>query len=202
MRTKDTLLRSAYEHCRRITKERAKNFYYAFVTLPAPKRRAIYAVYTFCRKCDDIADGEMPLDSKLHLLAEQRERLEKCYQENSDEQAFIALQHAVINYGIPKDYLDEVIKGVEMDLTWQRYPSFDDLRLYCYRVASVIGLICLEIFEYRDPVAKIHAEDLGLAMQLTNILRDVREDLGRGRIYLPQQELKRFDYSGWCLKRT
>lgn len=201
MGSKDTLLRSAYDYCRLITKEQAKNFYYAFLTLPPPKRRAIYTAYTFCRECDDIADEEMTLERKLRLLVEQRNKLDQCFAGKSQEPSFIALSDAVLRYDIPKEYLDEVINGVEMDLTLQRYSTFEDLRLYCYRVASVIGLICLQIFEYHDEVAKDYAVDLGLAMQLTNILRDVREDLQRGRIYLPLEDLKRFAYSVEELKR-
>lgn len=185
----------AYEQCRLITKREAKNFFYAFITLPSHKRKAIYATYAFCRHCDDAVDQEMPQQDKLNALSILRRRLEAAYQGEPEGAVFTALSHAARTYSIPQAYLQEVINGVEMDLTKSRYETFDELRLYCYRVASVVGLICLEIFGYRAPVAKEHAVDLGLAMQLTNILRDVQEDLTRDRVYIPRQEMERFGYS-------
>ena len=191
----------AYEHCRQVTRRAAGNFYYAFVTLPPPRRRAIYAAYAFCRLCDDAADEDLPLQEKLRLLRELRERLALAYEGHPHGPVFTALADAARRYHIPMEHLEEVTRGVEMDLTVTRYPSFGALRLYCYRVASVVGLVCLQVFGYRDPRARDYAVDLGLAMQLTNILRDVKEDLERGRIYLPLDELAQFHYSEEDLAR-
>ena len=187
-------LKAAYDHCRRVTRTEAKNFYYAFRTLPAKKRRAIYAAYAFCRLCDDIADGDLPLDEKSRLLEETRGRLSS--DTNADRHpVFRALRDTIDSFDIPVRYFHEVIQGVEMDLTRTRYGTFEELRVYCYRVASAVGLVCIEIFGYTDERAKEYAVDLGLAMQLTNILRDVREDACRGRIYVPLDELEEFGYA-------
>ena len=191
-----TNLDFAYRHCQRIAKTHAKNFYYAFRVLPPRKRRAIYATYAFCRYCDDIADEPRPLDEKRRLFEETRTRLADAFEgRKTYEPVFAALADAAQRFSIPAAYFEEVIAGVEMDLAQDRYHSFDDLRRYCYGVASVVGLICLEIFEYTDASARDHAIDLGLAMQLTNIIRDVAEDAQRGRIYLPLDEVASFGYS-------
>ncbi len=188
-------LDQAYEYCRRLTKERAKNFYYAFITLPAEKRRAIYAAYAFCRLCDDATDDYTEVEEKLRLVAEQRALLAGAGAGRPEGQVYVALQDAIDTYGIPMEYLEEVINGVEMDISKTRYATFEELREYCYRVASSVGLVCIEIFGYDDPDAREHAVDLGLAMQLTNILRDVEEDMERDRVYIPQEELARFGCS-------
>jgi phytoene synthase len=185
----------AYEHCQRVTKAEAKNFYYAFVTLPKPRRLAIYAAYAFCRLCDDIADEAFPVEEKLRQLHEVENALERTKNGSPEGYVYEALAHAVAEYAIPWEDLIEVIRGVEMDLTISRYETFDDLRSYCYRVASVVGLICIQVCGYSDPKAREYAIDLGLAMQLTNILRDIKEDSEIGRVYLPQEELARFGYS-------
>jgi phytoene synthase len=185
----------AYAHCQRVTKAEAKNFYYAFVTLPGPRRRAIYAAYAFCRLCDDIADDDLPIEEKLQQLREVEGALERAKNGQPEGLVYQALAHAVQEYGIPWEDLISVIRGVEMDLTITRYKTFGDLREYCYRVASVVGLICIQVCGYSDPKAREYAVDLGLAMQLTNILRDIREDSEIGRIYLPQDELARFGYT-------
>ena len=185
----------AYEECRLITRREAKNFYYAFVTLPPRKRRAIYATYAFCRLCDDATDDEIPMDEKLRLLSEMRDRLSSTYAGHPEGQVFAALAHAIEAFDIPEEYFQEVISGVEMDLTTSTYQDFAELRTYCYRVASVVGLICIQIFGFSHPKAKEYAIDLGLAMQLTNILRDLKEDMDRGRVYLPTNEIRDFDYS-------
>jgi phytoene synthase len=182
----------AYEHCRTITKREAKNFYYGFIALPPEKRRAIYAAYAFCRQCDDAVDEGSDLEEKVTRLNEMRRRLQVCYYGTPDDPVLIALKDAATRYCIPRAYFEGLIEGMEMDVRKQRYVTFEDLRTYCYRAASVIGLICIEIFGYQDPRAKIFATDLGIAMQLTNILRDVREDAERGRIYLPLDELAQF----------
>ena len=194
----------AYDYCRRLTRERAKNFYYAFVTLPAAKRRAIYATYAFCRLCDDATDDTDDPDVKLQLVEQQREALEKTCAGRPEGRVHLALHDTINTFGIPRSYLDEVINGVEMDITKTRYSTFEELSEYCYRVASAVGLICIEIFGYSNPCARQHAIDLGLAMQLTNILRDVEEDLERGRLYIPGEDLERFGCSeeDMLLRRT
>lgn len=190
-----TELQIAYDYCQGVAKEHARNFYYAFRTLPTPKRQAIYAAYAYCRLCDDIADEEQPLDDKIRQFAETRDQLDQFPQHATDDPIFLALQDAISKYEIPREYLDQIIEGVEMDLTITRFQTFEELYNYCYKVASVVGLICIEIFGYDDPKAREHAVDLGIAMQLTNILRDVKEDAGIGRIYLPLDDLERFGYS-------
>ena len=187
-------LKAAYDHCRRVTRAEAKNFYYAFRTLPAKKRRAIYAAYAFCRLCDDIADGDLPTDDKSRLLEETRTRLGS--DSNADgHPVFLALRDTIEAFAIPVRHFHEIIDGVEMDLTTTRYGTFEELRMYCYRVASAVGLVCIEIFGYEDGRAREYAVDMGLAMQLTNIIRDVREDSLRGRIYVPLDELRNFGYT-------
>lgn len=190
-------LQKAYEYCRRVAKQEAKNFYYAFITLPKRKRLAIYAVYSLLRRLDDVADASLPPEQKGRLLEEQRERIRRCYGGwvDPDDPVLLALRAVIDCYRIPQEYFEDVTRGVEMDLTIKRYRTFEELKHYCYRVAGAVGLISLEIFSYRDPKAREYAIDLGIAMQLTNILRDVREDLQRGRIYLPLRELERFGYS-------
>ena len=188
-------LTDAYEECRLITKREAKNFFYAFLTLPTAKRRAIYAAYAFCRHCDDAVDEVASLDDKQDALRQLTSRLDAAYRNQPEGPVFTALAHTAQTCEIPQSYFHDVIRGVEMDLANNRYRTYDDLRLYCYRVASVVGLICLQIFGYSHPKAKDYAIDLGLAMQLTNILRDVQEDLARDRIYLPLDEIHRFGYS-------
>lgn len=190
-----TDLELAYEECRLITRREAKNFYYAFLTLPAAQRRAIYVAYTFCRHCDDSVDGEHTLDEKLAMLSELRRKLDQSYHDHAEDLVFLGLADVAQKYDIPQEYFQEVLSGVESDLVKNRYQNFEELRQYCYQVASVVGLISIHIFGYSDPKAKDYAIDLGLAMQLTNISRDVKEDLEIGRIYLPQDELIQFGYS-------
>lgn len=190
-----TDLELAYENCRSIARREAKNFYYAFLTLPAARRRAIYVAYAFCRHCDDSVDRVASTPEKLTMLASLRGAVQDTYLGHASGPMFLALADVADRYEIPQVYFQEVISGVESDLVKTRYQDFEQLRQYCYQVASVVGLICLQIFGYKKGAAKRHAIDLGLAMQLTNIARDVREDLGFGRIYLPQDEMARFGYS-------
>ena len=184
----------AFDYCQRIAKTHAKNFYYAFRTLPLAKRRAIYAVYAFCRYCDDVADEDLPLDEKRRLLEQTRIRL---YDQSlsSQDPVFVALENVIKDFEIPRRYFEDVIRGVETDLEVSRFQTFDDLREYCYLVASTVGLICIEIFGYDDPVASEYAVDFGIAMQLTNVMRDVKEDADRDRIYLPLDDINQFGYS-------
>jgi len=181
----------AYERCRDIARTEARNFYYGFVLLPPPRRSGIYAAYAFSRRCDDSVDGEEPLDQKLEALGRRREELESCFAgaPADDDAVLVALADAVTRFGIPRRHLDDLVDGVEMDLTTSRYPDFPALKRYCDRVAGAVGLISLHIFGFSDPQAPSHAEDLGVALQLVNIMRDVEEDAGRGRIYLPADEM-------------
>ena len=188
-------LELAYADCQQLTRREAKNFYYAFVTLPLEKRKAIYAAYAFCRHCDDSVDEAASPEEKLSALDYLRSSLTQAYQGQAPTPMFLALADAADRYSIPEEYFQEIIQGVESDLVKTRYQDFDELRQYCYRVASVVGLVCLQIFQYRDDSARAYAVDLGLAMQLTNIMRDVREDWGMGRVYLPQDEMARFGYT-------
>ena len=188
-------LELAYADCQRLTRREAKNFYYACVTLPLEKRRAIYAAYVFCRHCDDSVDDAGLPEDKLAALAELQDSIEQTYQGRPPTPMFLALADAADRYAIPQDYFREIILGVESDLVKTRYQDFEELKQYCYRVASVVGLVCIQIFQYRDEAAKEYAVDLGLAMQLTNIMRDIREDWDMGRVYLPRDEMDHFGYS-------
>ena len=191
-------LELAYAHCRELTRREAKNFYYAFVTLPPDKRKAIYAAYAFCRHCDDSVDAADDAAAKLSALSSLQTGLTQAYRGRPDTPVFAALADAANRYAIPQEYFSEIIRGVESDLVKTRYRDFAELREYCYRVASVVGLVCLQIFQYAPQsgaAARERAADLGLAMQLTNIMRDVREDWDLGRVYLPQDEMARFGYT-------
>lgn len=187
-----TDLQAAYRECRRITRREARNFYYAFVLLPPERRQAIYVAYAFCRFCDDAVDSESSTDEKLLRLGELRRLLAQCYEGRADQPVFVGLAQVARDYAIPQEYFDDVLSGMEADLVKTRYQDFDELRRYCYQVASAVGLICIHIFGFQDQRAREHAIDLGLAMQLTNIARDVKEDLEFGRIYIPQDDLARF----------
>lgn len=179
-----------------LVKQSRSSFYYAFLFLPRPKREAIYAVYALCRSVDDIADEPGEVTEKAGRLKAWREEIDRCYAGQPTQPITIQLRDCLNRYPIPKSYFEELLAGVEMDLTISRYATFADLYTYCYRVASVVGLICIEIFGYsREPAAKEYAVNLGLALQLTNILRDVKTDGRRGRIYLPQEDLQRFGYA-------
>jgi len=180
-----------YARCADITRHASSNFYYAFMLLPLERRRALYAVYAFCRFVDDIADDES-IANPAELLARWREELRNVYAGTPTRPVSRALADNVVRFNIPQRYFDEVIDGVEMDLSRRRYETFDELILYCRRVASAVGLICIEVFGYSNPSTRVYAEKLGLAFQLTNIIRDVREDAQRGRIYLPLEDLHRF----------
>lgn len=181
-----------YARCAEITRQSSSNFYYAFMLLPPARRRALYAVYAFCRFIDDIADDET-IAEPAAMLARWRDELRNVFAGSPTRPVSRALADNVGRFGLPRRYFEEIIDGVEMDLTRRRYESFDQLDLYCRRVASAVGLICIEIFGYRNPASRIYAEKLGLAFQLTNIIRDVREDAARGRIYLPLEDLRRFE---------
>ncbi len=190
----DASLDADYERCAQITRRSRSSFYYAFILLPPERRRALHAVYAFCRFIDDIADDEAIREPAL-LLRRWREELDRVYAGVPTRALSRALADSARRFTIPRDLFVEIIAGVEMDLSRKRYQTFEELRPYCYRVASALGLICIEIFGYRNPSAKVYAENLGLALQLTNIIRDVGEDAARGRIYLPLEDLARFNVS-------
>jgi phytoene synthase len=185
----------SYAYCERLARREAANFYHAFRLLPWEQRRAMCALYAFLRITDDLADAPGPAADKRPALDAWRESLHGALSGRHEHALFPALQHAVERYRIPRKYLDAAIDGVQMDLTIDRYDTFAELYVYCYRVASVVGLSCIHIWGCTAPEAVPYAEAAGIAFQLTNILRDLAEDATRGRIYLPREDLKRFDYS-------
>ena len=185
----------AYLECQAITRASSTNFYYAFLTLPPQKRYAIYATYAFCRLCDDIVDDPARRETAESDLADLRKQLQDAYDVQPNGPVWTALADAQRRFGIPMAHFNDVIDGCEMDLTKNRYETFAELVQYCRRVASAPGLICVEVFGYTDAKAVEYAIDLGIAMQLTNITRDVAEDARDGRVYLPQEELQKFGYS-------
>jgi phytoene synthase len=185
------------EESRTITRKSASNLALAFILLPKPKRYAMSALYAFCREVDDVADEEtQPLEERRAALAEWREDVRlACTGGSPRFTVNRELQPIITQYHLPYAYFDELIQGVEMDLNVNRYNAYEELELYCYRVASVVGLLSVEIFGYRSPECRNYAVALGKALQLTNILRDVRGDAERGRIYLPLCELERHKVS-------
>jgi len=191
-------LEAAYSVCRTIARREAKNFYYAFVALPKPKRNAICAIYAFMRKADDLADDErLTIDARRAKLNAWLAAWHAANMGNETaDPIFIAVRDATARYSIPASLLDELVTGVTMDIdaahgnVLDTYATFDDLYRYCYLVASVVGLVCIRIFGYTDPHAEKLAEETGIAFQLTNILRDVAEDAERNRVYLPLEDLK------------
>ena len=194
--TRDSVsLEEAYSYCRSLTRQRARNFYFAFLSLPSRQRKAIYAAYAFCRGCDDYSDDDIEPERKVTLLEDYRRQLQACLRGEPSGPVFVALHDVVQRYNIPHEYFNDIINGVQMDLTVTRYASFEELYAYCYRVASVVGLVCLEIFGYSDAQARDSAIDLGIGMQLVNILRDIKEDAERDRVYLPLDEMERFGYT-------
>ena len=176
----------------RLTSVHSTNFYYSFVFLPPEKRRAIEAVYAFARRGDDIADSHLTNEAAAAEIARYRAALEDCYAGRADTPELHALAEAVERFKIPRRPFEDLILGLEMDLNGTRYQTSDELALYCYRVASTIGLISIEIFGYRHPSARDYAVNLGMALQLVNILRDLKSDGRRGRLYLPLEDLERF----------
>jgi phytoene synthase len=190
-------LAGAYTACRSIAKREAKNFYYAFVALPLERRNAICAIYAFMRQADDLADDEsLPREERRRLLNAWLAGWHgACQNGEPSNPVFLAVRDATRRFKIPLELLDELVAGVTMDLDHtptgvpDTYATFADLYHYCYLVASVVGLVCIRIFGYRDPRAEKLAEETGIAFQLTNILRDVAEDAARNRVYLPLDEL-------------
>jgi phytoene synthase len=209
----ESQLAVAYSVCRSITRSAAKNFYYAFLVLPRAKRQALCAVYAFRRRCDDIADDEsLSQNDRRQKLTAWLDALHRAQSgQPSDEPILLALTDAQRRYHIRVGLLDQLAWGTAMDVEGGaaanqnpgeeassppalsvHYRTFDDLYQYCYRVASVVGLVCIHVFGYSDPAAEPLAERLGLAFQLTNIIRDVKEDASMGRVYLPEEDLDKF----------
>ena len=182
----------AYAWCRTFTKQRASNFYYASTILPPRKRNAIYAAYAFSGYVDDIADELTDRSRQEEEIARARERLKACYEGARQGPLFIALGDAIDRFGTPREHFEELVNGVEMDFTINRYGTWADLQQYCYRVASMVGHICVSIFGAKPhPRAEEFATSMGLGLQIVNIMRDVKEDAGRGRVYFPEDELER-----------
>jgi 15-cis-phytoene synthase len=199
-------LRAAYSVCRHIARSAAKNFYYGFLVLPAHKRNALSAVYAFMRHADDISDDPgVPCAQRREKLTEWLDALRRVIGgERTDDPVLMALADTQKTFNIPLKLLEQLVEGTAMDLPTQelssvgppnsrlQYETFEQLYDYCYHVASVVGLICIRIFGYRDPRAEKLAEQTGVAFQLTNIIRDVKEDSLLGRVYLPSEDLRRF----------
>ncbi|MGC9328011.1 MAG: presqualene diphosphate synthase HpnD [Candidatus Hinthialibacter sp.] len=183
------------DYTKQKTRKSKTNFYYSFLFLPKTKREAIFTIYSFCRQTDDIVDNAKSPDTARREMDAWRCELDASFDDHPTHPITQALQEVVRRFDIPRDYFHELIDGCEMDLVQNRYATFEELRQYCYRVASAVGLICIEIFGYRNPNTKDYAINLGLALQLTNVMRDVGEDARNGRIYLPAEDLERFHYS-------
>jgi phytoene synthase len=191
------LLSDSFAYCRRTARSAARNFYYGFRLLPAEKRDALCALYTFMRGVDDISDEPGDIAAKTRALAQCRAQMDRALAGEFDsDPVWPAFREVMSRYQIPTRYLHDLISGAEMDLTVSRYETFDRLREYCYRVAGTVGLCCLHVFGFSDPEAPELAETLGIAFQLTNILRDLRKDYQIGRIYLPEEDLARFQVHG------
>lgn len=205
----NSTLNDAYSACRAIARREAKNFYYAFLALTPERRRAICAVYAFMRQADDLSDDEsLPREvRRRNLDAWLAEWHTFCQGGNSTKPEFIATHDAAQRFTIPLQLFDELVAGVSMDLDRaatdapDTYATFADLYRYCYLVASVVGLVCIHIFGYSDPRAEKLAEETGIALQLTNILRDVREDAARNRVYLAQEDLATYNLTTELLLR-
>ena len=193
--------------CRELTQKSGTNFRYAFFFLPRERREGLYAVYAYCRHIDDLADGDVPgvetLDERRAALNDWRGHVEWAFSPDDAPAATaaprptiaLALRHLHRRFGVHKEDALAVIDGCEMDLSVTRYDDWESLRGYCYRVASAVGLLCIDVFGHSQPGAREYAIELGLALQLTNIVRDVAEDAARGRIYLPGEDLRRFGVS-------
>jgi len=181
------------QYCRDKAAKSGSSFYYSFMFLPAQRRQAITALYAFCREVDDAVDDIADPAVAAQTLSWWREEIDRTFNGKATHPVGLALQSALQNFELHQEYFLEIIDGMEMDLTPQTYPAFKHLALYCHRVASVVGLLAAEIFGYQNRKTLNYAEKLGVAFQLTNIIRDVREDAERGRIYLPEEDLARFE---------
>ena len=196
-------LEQSYAHCEFVAKTQAKNFYYSFLTLPPDKKAAMCAIYAFMRYSDDVSDEVAADMTKAEEMRDWRIALDKAFSgDYGNSQILPAFHDTVLKYKIPANFFRELIDGTEMDLTKKRYANFAELHQYCYRVASIVGFVCIHVwgFDDADGAALKYSEDCGLAFQLTNILRDVKEDAERDRIYLPQEDLEKFGVSEEELK--
>lgn len=183
------------QYCQNKTAKSGSSFYYSFLFLPTQQRQAIMALYAFCREVDDVVDECDDSDVARKTLNWWRGEIEQLFSDNAQHPVTQALSLSIKNFNLPKEHFIEIIDGMAMDLDQFTYTTFKDLSLYCYRVASVVGLMAAEIFGYNDRQTLKYAHNLGMALQLTNIIRDVAEDSQRGRIYLPGDELKEFGVS-------
>ncbi|MBK7356776.1 presqualene diphosphate synthase HpnD [Propionivibrio sp.] len=181
------------EYCQQKAAHSGSSFYYSFLFLPANRRRAITALYAFCREVDDVVDECQDPQIAATKLVWWRQELDRLFAGQPAHPVMQALMPVVEEFSLPKEQFLEIIDGMEMDLQQTRYLDFKALSLYCYRVASIVGLLAAEIFGYQDRKTQKYAHDLGMAFQLTNIIRDVGEDARRGRVYLPIDELQRFE---------
>jgi phytoene synthase len=220
MKLSAELIEASYGWCRRVARRSGSNFYLSFLGLPQAKRRAMDALYAFMRHTDDLADNPQPLQSRREALLRWRAVLERALQGHFDladhrqppfkgdeppgrrrgRNLLPALADVVRRFAVPVEHLCAVIDGVEMDLSGQRYETFDELRGYCERVASAVGLACIHVWGFNGREALQPARQCGIALQLTNILRDLKEDAQRDRVYLPLKELRQFGYSVEQLK--
>ena len=183
------------QYCQDKAAKSGSSFYYSFLFLPPERRRAITALYAFCREVDDVVDECTDTELARTKLAWWQKEIDGTFSGSAQHPVAQALIPVVRTFNLPQSHFQDVIDGMEMDLRYNRYPDFATLQSYCYRVAGVVGLMAAEIFGYRDPATLKYAEHLGTAFQLTNIIRDVGEDARRGRVYLPIDELARFGLS-------
>jgi phytoene synthase len=188
-------LAAAYRYCEDVTRRSGTSFSAAFWMLPKPKRRALHAIYAFCRLADDIADDPDLGDDRTLLLKRWREELDGAYRGKATHPVSIALGDAVHHFRLPESLFSDLLAGIEFDLAGEPIETFDDLRQYCYRVASTVGLLVVRVIGFQNPQTLEYAETLGIAVQLTNILRDIGGDATSGRVYLPREELERFGVS-------
>lgn len=191
----DLQLAQSFRYCQGVARRRARNFYYAFRVMPPERQRAICAIYAFMRYCDDISDEPGSPISKQAMMDRWQNALAEALRGNFGENRIMPAFHDTVRrFAIPEDYFHSLIEGARMDLEVNRYTTFAELYTYCYRVASVVGLVCVHIFGFQNAEAITHAEHVGIAFQLTNILRDINEDAGMGRIYLPREDLESYRY--------
>ena len=191
-----------HEYCQQKAAQSGSSFYYSFLFLPEHKRRAITALYAFCREVDDVVDECSDAGVARMKLAWWLKEVAGIYHGQPQHPVARALSEAVGGFKLQEQHLQEIIDGMEMDLDYNTYPDFESLKLYCHRVAGVVGVLSAEIFGYQDPRTLHYATDLGMAFQLTNIIRDVGEDARRGRIYLPLDEMKRHGVSTADISRA
>jgi len=185
----------AYRECAEITRRSGSSFASTFWMLPRPKRNALHAIYAFCRLADDIADDPAVAGDRAKLLARWRAELDSAFRAEAEHAVGIALSDAAERFQLPERVFLDLLAGMEFDLAAEPIDSFEDLRLYCYRVASTVGLLVVRILGFENPRSLEFAETLGIAVQLTNVIRDVGHDASAGRIYLPRDELERFGVS-------